>query len=126
MAEAGWYDNPEGSGERYWNGNAWTDDYQQPEPPWWKTPAIIVGVFLAIVLLVMVAGDGEPERADRPGVDSVYQRIETTRDCAELQETFDRAASNVDRYEPGDKRRKAPMSYMDAADERMRAVGCYD
>ena len=28
---AGWYDNPTGTGERYWDGAKWTDEYRQPE-----------------------------------------------------------------------------------------------
>lgn len=30
--EAGWYENPEGDGERYWDGNQWTDQYR--DEPW--------------------------------------------------------------------------------------------
>lgn len=30
--EAGWYSNPEGDGERYWDGNQWTDQYR--DEPW--------------------------------------------------------------------------------------------
>lgn len=28
---AGWYDNPTGPGERYWDGSQWTEDYRQPD-----------------------------------------------------------------------------------------------
>lgn len=49
----GWYENPEGSGQRYWDGTAWTDQQrdapeqhpapvpphqQQPPPGWYPNP----------------------------------------------------------------------------------------
>jgi hypothetical protein len=37
---AGWYANPEGSGQRYWDGEHWTDEYrQEPPPPVAQPPA---------------------------------------------------------------------------------------
>lgn len=42
---AGWYPNPDGEGNRFWSGTAWTGSYQEtnaPEPPptagkpWWR------------------------------------------------------------------------------------------
>ncbi len=29
---AGWYPNPQGPGQRYWDGARWTDQYSQPQP----------------------------------------------------------------------------------------------
>jgi hypothetical protein len=30
--QAGWYPNPEGAGQRYWDGAAWTDQFSAPGP----------------------------------------------------------------------------------------------
>lgn len=32
LPPAGWYPNPEGSGERYWNGSMWMDSYRDSTP----------------------------------------------------------------------------------------------
>ncbi len=56
----------------------------------------------------------------------VYRRIMTMTDCSALQSTFDRAASNNDRTVAGSAEAKWTTGYMSAADDRMRAVGCYD
>ena len=32
-APAGWYVNPSGSGQRYWDGEQWTDSYSGAGPP---------------------------------------------------------------------------------------------
>lgn len=63
---------------------------------------------------------------DRPGDPSVYAQIRSTTDCGELQATFDRAADNNDRYEGGEHLHRVTLSYMEAADDRMRSIGCYD
>lgn len=31
LANAGWYKNPEGDGERYWDGGQWTDQYREEQ-----------------------------------------------------------------------------------------------
>lgn len=61
----------------------------------------------------------------RPGNPTVYQRIETTEDCTVLQDEFDTAMENVERYPAGSPQRDVPMEYAEAADERMRDLGCY-
>lgn len=55
----------------------------------------------------------------------MYDRIESVTDCAALQEEFDTAMDNAEAPTPGDPRRKASISYAEAADDRMREVGCY-
>jgi hypothetical protein len=53
----GWYPNPQGPGQRYWDGQKWADSYQAPQEPQrkrrggtvWK---IMLGVFLGGALLI--------------------------------------------------------------------------
>lgn len=71
---------------------------------------LLVAVILVFVALVFI-GKLVPE--DRSGNPSVYQRIERTTDCAALQDEFDVADRNGN------------VSYMEAADRRMRELGCY-
>jgi peptidyl-tRNA hydrolase len=63
----------------------------------------------------------------RPGNPKVYARIEAMTDCGQLQEQFDIAEAN--QFRDIDRGRtdlaEASTAYMQAADERMREVGCY-
>jgi len=59
------------------------------------------------------------------GKSGVYAQIAQERDCRALQTTFDRAAANNDRAQPGSAEHKWTLGYMKAADERMRSLGCY-
>lgn len=99
-----------------------------------RAPAVLIVLLVGLLVVVRVADDGGstsgpaastagPEA--RPGDRAVYRRIETSRDCAGLQETFDRAAANNDRYRPGSPLWEVTLEYMAAADARMRSVGCY-
>lgn len=65
------------------------------------------------------------ENEDRPGSAAVYQRIESMTDCDALQRQFDIAGDNADRMHDAGQTADIPMSYMDAADARMKEVGCY-
>lgn len=103
--EAGWYPNPEGEGQRYWDGSRWTEHYhsdeeitqqEQPAPdsPWWRTPAIIVGVVLGLALLVVVGGEGDEEtvstdtNGDNQQQEQVSSRCEdVSRDMVESMES---------------------------------------
>lgn len=78
----------------------------------------------AVAALVLSAGCGGDD-GGRPGQAQVYDRIEATEDCQELQETFDRAAANNETAGSAEER-EWTLGYMEAADERMKAVGCYD
>jgi Protein of unknown function (DUF2510) len=63
-APAGWYVNPSGSGQRYWDGEQWTDSYSGAGPPPPSTVAedrsageasgnmglVIAGYILAVVV----------------------------------------------------------------------------
>lgn len=65
---------------------------------------------VVVLLAAALVGCGSEEPA---GNDAVYDRINSTEDCATLQAEFDTADSN------------GKTDYMKAADERMREVGCY-
>jgi outer membrane PBP1 activator LpoA protein len=64
---------------------------------------------------------------DRPGNPEVYERIARTTDCAQLQHEFDTAEANQKRdlARGAVDQAEASTAYMDAADKRMREVGCY-
>jgi Protein of unknown function (DUF2510) len=52
---AGWYQNPEGSGQRYWDGGRWTDHFHHAPPPPAAQPrsnlggAVILGILFPII-----------------------------------------------------------------------------
>jgi hypothetical protein len=51
---SGWYPTPDGNGERYWDGDQWTDQFRGVEPEYAISP---VGIGLALVgALAMVIG----------------------------------------------------------------------
>lgn len=66
----GWYPNPQGTGQRYWDGTQWTEQYSPPPPPpqapprrhrpWYRSPwpwlALIAGIALAAGAVVVVGG----------------------------------------------------------------------
>jgi hypothetical protein len=65
--------------------------------------------------------------AVRPGSAAVYQRIAVETDCVTLQAEFDQAAANgkADRARGALALAKITTTYMSAAGDRMRAIGCY-
>lgn len=89
-------------------------------------------VILAVVLFLLVACTGtnnskpaeEQPAPQRPGVETVYDRIEGLTDCGELQREFDEAAANNARYEAGSELFGVTLSYMEAANERQQELGC--
>jgi hypothetical protein len=64
---------------------------------------------------------------ERPGDPAVYARIESMTDCAKLQEQFDLAEATSKREggPQGATWSEIGIAYMQAADDRMREVGCY-
>lgn len=100
---------------------------------------------LLLAFVVLVAGglsceeatttnNGTPNQPDatataRPGNAEVYQRIEALTDCAALQREFDLAETNHGREIAAGPSRLAfaqiATSYMQAADKRLRDIGCY-
>ena len=68
-----------------------------------------------------------PTATTRPGSAAVYAEIAAETSCVSLQEMFDRAEANG---KAARNRGNLPLaiattSYMSAADDRMRAIGCY-
>jgi hypothetical protein len=71
---AGWYPNPEGAGERYWDGQQWTEQYRsaeraaafpaaaQPQQSWWQRNRAgllgVAGVAVGLVVLGSLADNG--------------------------------------------------------------------
>lgn len=92
-----------------------------------KLIATLVLALTGITIVGAAGGSGEPE--PRPGLQVVYDRISAMTDCDELQAQFDQAAENHDRDSNRRPKRldlmKMSSSYMDAADARMRQIGCY-
>lgn len=92
-----------------------------------KTLIVIAVLALGALIAGAAAGGGSSEPAARPGLQTVYDRIGSMTDCTELQTEFDQASTNHQR----DKLRhrldlmKIDTGYMGAADDRMRAIGCY-
>jgi len=70
------------------------------------------------VAALALAGCGSDDQSGSP---DVYARIASLTDCSALQQEFDQAEANrsISR-DPS-----IQTSYMVAADERMREVGCY-
>ncbi len=80
---------------------------------------------LAVVAVLAVGAIGCDED-DQPGSPAVYERIESLTDCVELQAEFDTAAANNDRAAAGSEEFDVTLSYMEAADDRLAEVGCYE
>ncbi len=58
----GWYSNPAGPGQRYWDGGSWTDSYSPPpdaaSPKKQKKPRTVLKVMLGMILgtFVLIIG----------------------------------------------------------------------
>ncbi|HVM30762.1 MAG TPA: hypothetical protein VM305_08370 [Candidatus Limnocylindrales bacterium] len=99
--------------------------------------AAAVAIVVLVALMVAIPRDrgGAPGQTERSpaanyveqygGSQAVYDRIAATSDCGELQASFDRAAADNDRADAGTPEHRWTLGYMTAADERMKAVGCY-
>lgn len=80
---------------------------------------------LALAAVLVVGCGGGIGQTTPIGNPAVQQRIAAETDCATLQAEFDTASANFDRAPKGTPESAAAISYMDAADNRMKAVGCY-
>lgn len=85
---------------------------------------------LAVAVLALVALGYAATRGGssaRPGSPDVYARIAASSDCTALQKEFDQADANGKRDRASGRTEQARWSsgYMDAADARMRQIGCY-
>lgn len=75
---------------------------------------------LATVLLAGCGSTSPPGRAE------VYDRINALSDCAALQAEFNQADTNHTRdVARGSDLAEVDLSYMEAAEERMKAIGCH-
>lgn len=150
----GWYSDPSGKAQHqaYWDGEKWTGETRTEfqarvaeAKPRVKTEREradsrrnrrVLLVVVALIVVAVVAANAFELDSGPPQVDEyigeyggerlVYNEILGSNDCAELQETFDRAANNNDRETPGTRLFDITLGYMTAADDRMEYVGCYD
>jgi len=91
-------------------------------------PVCLIGMCLVIGLFaeeptLITADDYVNEYG---GSVELYGYILTLNDCSLLQEQFDLASANNERETPGTSAFKMTMGYMKAADDRMKAMGCYE
>lgn len=87
---------------------------------------IVIGVIVALfVLAVALSGGGSnPNNSTTsgPGSATVYAEIAGETSCPALQASFDRAEAT---HKRGGSWGPIGSSYMETADARMRAIGCY-
>lgn len=82
---------------------------------------------LAVALLattLAVGCGGTDSASKKPGNPAVYERIEATSDCGQLQHEFDTAMANFDRVPKGTDRSTTSLAYAEAAQARIEKVGC--
>lgn len=85
--------------------------------------------FLLIVVLLTAGCNSAPSPTqEKIGNPAVYQRIANETDCVVLQGEFDQADATSKRPggPAGTTWLKIGIAYMEAADERMEEVGCYN
>lgn len=87
-----------------------------------------------VVVVAITAGCGSSSSEPDPGIVSntarvgdpaVYARIDASTSCTELQREFDIASDNTTRIQADGGDATISISYMEAADVRMREIGCY-
>jgi len=88
---------------------------------------------IALALATLACGSSAPQLktaaeffAEHGGKLEVYQRILSLTDCTALQTEFDQAETNLKSQEPGTPQYKWGIGYMQAADQRLKELGCYD
>ena len=99
-----------------------------------KTNSEMNKVFVAFIVLLLASlacGSSTPKTVDDymqeyGGNPDVYNRILSLTDCTLLQEEFDIASENNQRATPGTAEYKETIGYMVAADDRMKALDCYE
>lgn len=89
-----------------------------------KKVLFMVGGLMTIAVIAGAAGGRSTERgsAERPGNPAVYAQLAAETDCSALQASFDQAEVT---HRRGGSWGPLGTSYMEAADARMRAIGCY-
>ena len=71
------------------------------------------------------SGADVTEVPDAPGSPTVHQKINRMTSCAKLQQVFNGSLAKAEAADPLSAEVTAFMSYADAANSRMQAVGCY-
>jgi len=84
--------------------------------------AIFSIVFLLFVLMIVTTDDDS--QTSKLGEQQIYNSIDNTIDCKDLQEVFNIAMDNVERRQPGDELRKVSLSYATYANTRMNNLDC--
>lgn len=88
-------------------------------------PKVAAAVAVLVIAVLIVANSLQDQ--PRPGDPAVYSRIESLTDCSALQSEFDAAEARHGAALRNHRTEAAQVesSYMAAADERMRKIGCY-
>lgn len=94
-----------------------------------KKPWLAIAV---LIVLALACGSSAPKlktaddfMQEYGGKVEVYNRILISTDCTGLQSEFDQAEANLKLQEPGTAQYKWGLGYMDAADQRLKEIGCY-
>lgn len=87
--------------------------------------------FCILSLAALACGSDSPKTVDDymqefGGNVDVYNRILSLTDCSALQSEFDQADENLQLQSPGTPQYQAGIGYMQAADDHMKSVGCYE
>jgi hypothetical protein len=87
--------------------------------------------FTVLILVSLACGASAPTSAqdyvnEHGGKLEVYERILNFTDCASLQNEFNQAEANLQLAAPGTAAYKWGIGYMAAADDRMKALDCYE
>lgn len=89
--------------------------------------------FIVLLIVSLACGSSSPQvkTADDyvgefGGNPDVYKRILSLNDCALLQDEFNQAEANTKLQAPGTEQYKWSLGYMTAADDRMKALNCYE
>jgi hypothetical protein len=91
----------------------------------------VIGIIVLLAVLAFCMNIARPNpgsgnsSSGGSGSSLVYQRINSMTDCGDVQTQFDIAAENNDRATPGTDQHRQSLDYMEAADARLRALGCY-
>lgn len=86
---------------------------------------LAAAAILAITLLAAVGCTTNGDESSHPGNPAVYERIASLTDCAALQREFDTAMDNSEARPALDPAGEISQSYGEAANDRMRSIGCY-
>ncbi|MEO3760978.1 DUF4352 domain-containing protein [Mycobacterium sp. B14F4] len=132
---AGWYPDPDGSGgQRYFNGEAWTEHRQAPAGPVelgvttppprsaGPDPKVIAGLVAAAVVLVAVLGVSVFLTLRTGGTESAVTRVPA--DAGETSAPLGETAAAVDEHTPtvGQEVRDGDFAFVISGVERVDAV----